>query len=342
MRRVAALAAVAALLATYLLFVDRGPDHPGAVGSGPRTPLLAGFDRRSVRRLSIARGAGVPFSLQRQAPGADPAWRVLPAGWPADEVAVEGLLTALGFAEIARTADTTLAAAGLSPPAVGLTIDGGAGARALRFGHADAGRGGVFVAIGDQVAVRVAPRHLLEIVDRPAEAYRALEPVHAPAGSREQPVPDGAAPPGTHGPPLLDFAHFDVRRLRRTSMDGTVELVSDDGETWRWPAEPGVAAASATRGRAIDAANATRVASALANLRPEGLLVVAAVRAPRLTWEVDVLPPGQTTAARHRLALVSDGGRGCDGRLDATIAFTLSPAACDELQLPLIARGAGD
>jgi hypothetical protein len=340
MRRVVGLAAVAALLVAYLLFIDRGPDHPG---SGPRTPLLAGFDRTSVRRLSIAPGAGAPFSLERQAPGTDPPWRGSPAGWPADGPAVEGLLTALDFAEIARTADTTPAAAGLAPAAVALTIDGSAGARSLRFGHADAGGGGVFVAIGDEAAVRVAPRHLLDLVERPAEAYRAAEPVAAPVVARDRAGSDGA-PPGTGGRPLLDFAHFDVRRLRRTSGAGTVELVSDDGETWRWAPEtaPGLAARATNGGRSIDAANATRVASALANLRPEGSLVVAAVRAPLLTWEVDVIPPGQTTAARHRLALVSDQGRGCVGRLDGTTAFRLSPEACDELRLPLVARGAGD
>jgi hypothetical protein len=253
------------------------------------------------------------------------------------------LLAALDFAEIERTADTTFAAAGLSPAAVALTIEGDAGARTLRFGRADAGGGGVFVAIGDQAAVRVAPRHLLDLVDRPAETYRAAEayrasqPVQAPAGSGDRSAPDGSAPSGSGGRPLLDFAHFDVRRLRRTAPDGTVELVSDDGESWRW-ATP----SSAVPGAAIAAGHATRVASALTNLRPEGSSSASAVRAPSLILEVDAIPPGQTTAARHRLALAIDQGRGCVGRLDETTAFTLSPASCGELQLPLIARGAGD
>jgi len=343
MRRVVGLAAVAALLAVYLLFADRGLVRPGALGSGPRTPLLAGLDRGSVRRLSIARAAGGRLSLERQAPGADPAWRVQPGNWPADGDAVEGLLAALAFAEIARTADTPLAAAGLSPPAVALTIEGDAGERALRFGHADAGGGGVFVAIGDQAAVRVTPRHLLDLVDRPAEAYRAAEPEAAPIGARDRAAPD-AAPSGAGGRPLLDFAHFDVRRLRRTSVDGTVELVSDDGESWRWASGSGLAAGAASGGRSIEAANATRVASALANLHPDGSSGVPAVGAPPLTLEVDVIPPGQTAAARHRLglALAPDRGHGCVGRLDGTTAFTLPPATCDELRLPLIARGAGD
>lgn len=342
MRRVAALAAVAALLAAYLLFVDRAEDRRGASTPGSRAPLLAGFDRASVRRLSIARGTGAPFSLERQAGGADPPWRVLPGDRPAG-AAVEELLTALDIAEIARTADTTPTAAGLSPATVTLTIDGG-GTRTLRFGHADAGGGGAFVAIGDQAAVRVAPRHLLDLVDRPAEAYRGTEPAGAPIASGDRSAADGGAPPVASGRPLLDFAHFDVRRLRRMAADGTVEVVSDDGETWRWATPAGVAAGLATRGRSIDAANATRVASALANLRPEGSSVVSAVRTPMLRLEVDVIPPGQATGSRHRLALAlaSDRGRGCVGRLDDATAFRLSPAACDELRLPLIAPGAGD
>jgi hypothetical protein len=336
MRRVVGLAAVAALLAAYLLFVDRGPDHPGAVGPGSRRPLLAGFDRGSVRRLSIARGAGAPFSLERQPPGSDPAWRLQPGGWPADGAAVEGVLTALDFAEIARTADTTFAAAGLSPAAVALTVDDSGGARTLRFGHIDAGGGGVFVAIGDEAAVRAAPRHLLDLVDRPAEAYRASQPVHAATGPGDPSAPDGGVPLGSGGRALLDFAHFDVRRLRRTSLDGTVELVSDDGESWRWATPAGAVA-----GAAIEAGHATRVASALANLRPEQVPPGAA-GPPAVKLEVDVVMPGQTTAARHRLSLAIDQRRGCVGRLDDATTFTLSPAACDELRLPLIARGAGD
>ncbi len=342
MRRVVGLAAVAALLAVYLLFVDRGPDHPGPVGPGPRTPLLEGFDRGSVHSLSIARAAGAPFSLERQAPGSDPAWRLLPGGWPADGPAVEGLLTALDFAEIARTADTTFAAAGLSPAAVTLTIDGSGGARTLRFGHVDAGGGGVFVASGDQAAVQVAPGQLLDLVDRPAEAYRAAQahrasqPVQAPAGSGDRSAGDGGAPSGSGGRPLLDFAHFDVRRLRRTALDGTVELVSDDGESWRWATPAGV-----VPGAAIEAGHATRVASALANLRGERV-PPAAAGPPAVKLEVDVVMPGQTTAAHHRLSLAIDQGRGCVGRLDDATSFALSPAACDELRLPLIARGAGD
>jgi hypothetical protein len=336
MRGVVGLSAVAVLLAVYLLFVDRGADHPGAVAPAPRTPLLVGLDRRSVRRLSIARDGGAPFSLERQAPGADPAWRLLPGRGAADGATVEGLLAALDFAEIARTADTTFAAAGLSPAAVALTIEGSGGARTLRFGHVDAGGGGVFVALGEEAVVRVAPEHLLDLVDRPAEAYRASQPVQAPVGSGDRSAPDGGAPSGSGGRPLLDFAHFDVRRLRRTALDGTVELVSADGEIWRWATPAGAAA-----GAAIDAGHATRVASALANLRPERILPAAA-GPPAVQLEVDVVLPGQTTAAHHRLALAIDQGRGCVGRLDDTTAFTLSPESCDELRLPLIARGTGD
>jgi hypothetical protein len=344
MRRVAGLAAVAVLLTAYLLFTDRGGGRLETLGSGIGTPLLAGFDRPSIRRLSIARGAGSPFSLERQAPGAEPLWRVLPAGWAADGPAVEELLIALDFAEIARTADTTPAAAGLSPAAIALTIDAAAGgSRSLRFGHPDAGGGGVFVAIGDQDTVRVAPRHLLDLVDRPAEVYRAPAIVQSSAGSRHRSSAEaGAEPPGSRGPPLLDFAHFDVRRLRQTAVDGTVELVSDDGESWRWATPPGAGTGLATTPRSIDASNATRVASALGNLRPERLLVLSVVRAPMLQLEVDVVPPGQTSPTRHRLLIEMDGQKGCRGQLDQSDAFTLPPATCDDLALPLVAHGAGD
>lgn len=181
MKKVAVLAAVAALLAAYLLFVDGGRDRPGSSAPGAHPPLLAELERGSVRRLSIARAANPPFSLERQAAGAEPAWRGWPGGWPAAEAAVDELLTALAFAELERAADTTPAAAGLSSPAVEITLalDGGGAPRTLRFGHPDAGGGGVFVGIGDDPTVQVAPRHLLDLLDRPPEAYRVSEAADA-------------------------------------------------------------------------------------------------------------------------------------------------------------------
>ena len=122
MRKVAALAAVAALLAGYLLLGDRRPGagHPGA---GAHARLVDAFDRAAVRRISIGR-AGLPsFSLVRQPAGEDPEWREGPGGEAADQAAVEDLLNAIDLAETTRTADVSAAAAGLAPPRVTLEID---------------------------------------------------------------------------------------------------------------------------------------------------------------------------------------------------------------------------
>jgi hypothetical protein len=169
MRVVAALATVAALLAAFVLLVDR--NRPGAVGTRrEHARLVDGFNRASVRRLTIARTGAASFSLVRQPPGGDPAWRVAPGDGAADTAAVEDLLAAIDLAESERTADLTPTAAGLAPPAVTIDLDTGGAPLSVRLGRADAAVG-VFVAVGAQAAIRVGPRRLLDLADRAVGAY---------------------------------------------------------------------------------------------------------------------------------------------------------------------------
>jgi hypothetical protein len=170
MRKVAALAAVAALLAGYLLLGDRRPGagHPGA---GAHARLVDAFDRAAVRRISIGR-AGLPsFSLVRQPAGEDPEWREGPGGEAADQAAVEDLLNAIDLAETTRTADVSAAAAGLAPPRVALEIDQPRGPVALELGGPAAGTG-VFARVGGAPAICVAPRRLADLADREPWAFR--------------------------------------------------------------------------------------------------------------------------------------------------------------------------
>jgi len=88
MRKVAVLAAIAALLAVCLLLVDRAPSGGGAGGAGR---LLPTFEPSAVRRITIARAGSAPFSLERQPAGAAPAWKETPGDRPADTAAVEDL-----------------------------------------------------------------------------------------------------------------------------------------------------------------------------------------------------------------------------------------------------------
>lgn len=169
MRVVAGLATVAAVLAVFVLLVDR--DHPGAMGTRPEhARLVDGFTRASVRRLKIARRGQEPFSLIRQPPGLESAWRIAPGDGAADAAAVEDLLAAIDLAESERTADLTPTAAGLAPPAVTLDLDAGGAPLSVRLGRTDAAVG-VFVAVGTEVTIRVAPRRLLDLADRAVGAY---------------------------------------------------------------------------------------------------------------------------------------------------------------------------
>ena len=169
MRKVAGLAAVAAVLAGYLLFGDR---RPGADDAGAHARLVDGFDRAAVRRLTIRRAGAPPFSLVRQPAGQEPDWRESPGGEAADQAAVDDLLNALELAETPRTADVGAAAAGLAPPRVTLEIDEPRGPLTIELGRADAAGQGVFARVGGAAAIRVAPRRLAELADREPWAFR--------------------------------------------------------------------------------------------------------------------------------------------------------------------------
>ena len=184
MRKVAGLAAVAAVLAGYLLFGDRrpgaGPGGPGA-GSGGHARLVDAFDRAAVRRVTISRAGAPPFSLVRQPAGKEPAWRESPGGEPADEAAVDDLLNALDLAETTRTADVGADAAGLAPPRVALELDEPRGPLRIELGRLDAAGQGVFARAGGATAIRVAPRRLVELTDREPWAFRDRRLVPLPA-----------------------------------------------------------------------------------------------------------------------------------------------------------------
>ena len=171
MRTVAVLALVAALLAAFLLFVDRRQGDSDGAGAGGRTRLVDVFDRAAVRRVTIARAGVATFSLERQPPGHEPAWKELPGDTPADAATVEDLLGAIDLAETTRTADLTDAAAGLAPPRVTLVLDEPSGPTTIALGQADVGQG-VFARAGGSPSIRVAPRHLLDLADRGPEAFR--------------------------------------------------------------------------------------------------------------------------------------------------------------------------
>ena len=182
MRRVAGLAAVAAVLAGYLLFGDRRPGS-GDVGSSGRARLIAAFDRATVRRITISRAGTAAFSLVRQPPDKEPAWRESPGGEAADAAGVEDLLNALDLAETTRTADVSELAAGLTPPRVALELDEPRGPVTIELGHLDAAGQGVFARVGGATAIRVAPRRLAELADREPWAFRdrRLVPLSADA-----------------------------------------------------------------------------------------------------------------------------------------------------------------
>jgi Domain of unknown function (DUF4340) len=203
-RLLLALAAVAALLAVYILAFERHHPTRDQERAG-RVRLVADYDRHRVRRVTIARAGLPPFALVRApAGGADAgggaatgAWRVLPADRPGDEAAVEELLTELDFAEADRDADLTPAAAGLEPPRVRLELDLGGSRPALALGAPDATGRGVFVG-ADGARVRVGPRRLLDLADRDASAFRDRRLVpFALAGPRALALEWGARAEGT-------------------------------------------------------------------------------------------------------------------------------------------------
>jgi hypothetical protein len=117
---------------------------------------------------------------------------------------------------------------------------------------------------------------------------------------------------------VLDFAHFDVRELRRISASGTFDATTHDGETW----------ASIPPGAAFDRAAVGRIASALGNLRAETFLSRPPSGRPDLVLEVQVQPPGEPVPVRHTVQLWPT----CVGQTDDAIAFRIARAACDDLR----------
>src|SRR5207248_979311 len=140
----------------YLLLGDRGAEV--TEGARERARLVTALDRATVRRIVISRAGSAPFSLDRQPPGPEPAWRESPGDKPADGAAVEDLLNAVDLAETTRTADVGLAEAGLAPPKVSIELDRPDGAVSVALGRIDAGGQGVFSRVGEIGAIRVAPR----------------------------------------------------------------------------------------------------------------------------------------------------------------------------------------
>ncbi|HXJ22254.1 MAG TPA: DUF4340 domain-containing protein [Polyangia bacterium] len=117
---------------------------------------------------------------------------------------------------------------------------------------------------------------------------------------------------------VLDFAHFDVRELRRISAQGTLDVTTHDGEIW----------ASAPPGAAFDQAAVGRIVSALGNLRAEAFVSRPPPGRPDLVLEVQVQPPGEPTPVRHTVQLWAS----CVGQTDDAGAFRIPRAACDQLR----------
>src|SRR5580692_11524285 len=182
MRRVAGLATVVVLMAAYLLLGNR---HSGEVaGPGSRARLVAAFDRAAVQRIVIARAGAPPFSLVRQPPGEEPAWRESPGDLPADAAAVEDLLSAIDLAETTRTAEIAPQAAGLVPPRLTIEISAPSSAPlTIELGQRDAAGRGVFARVGGAPAIRVAPARLSELADREPWVFRDRRLVPLPAAA---------------------------------------------------------------------------------------------------------------------------------------------------------------
>jgi len=302
MRALGVLGAVAALLAAYLLFFDHDPRDRGARAPDP----LLRFDPGSVRRVTVARAGQPPFVLLRAADGT---WRIQPDDVPADRPAVEELLNAVAQAESDRTADLSAAAAGLAPPRVALSIEDARGLAELRLGRADASGSGVFVQAGDAAVVRVGPRHLLELADRPSSALHDRHPAAPP------PVHDAAAP-RPRSPMALDFAHFDARELRRTGPHGALVARSPDGETW-------------TSQPPADSRAIARVVGALGNLKAAEWLPRPPAGPPDLVLEVAIQAPGDPAPVPQTV----DVWPNCVASTKNAGAFRVAQDLCDELRL---------
>ncbi len=183
MRRgtLAGLAALVVVLGAFWLFGDRDRGEGAGAGAHARLIDSSAFDRSAVQRITIARAGVPPFSLDRQAPGQEPAWRESPGDLAADAPAVEDLLSALDLAETTRTADVSPAAAGLAPPRVTIALGGPRAPVTLELGQRDAAGRGVFARVAGAPAIRVAPVRLSELADREPWAFRDRRLVPLPA-----------------------------------------------------------------------------------------------------------------------------------------------------------------
>jgi hypothetical protein len=166
MRALGVLGAIAALLAAYLLFFDHDPRGRGS--PAPSSRLVAALDPATVRRLTIDRAGEPPFALVRTGE----TWRIQPGDGAADRGAIEDLVNAINQAESQRTADVTPETAGLSPPHLRVSVDDGRRSAELSLGKTDATGRGVFIQRRPGDAVLVGPRRVLQLADRPAEAWR--------------------------------------------------------------------------------------------------------------------------------------------------------------------------
>ncbi|MFL5304603.1 MAG: DUF4340 domain-containing protein [Polyangia bacterium] len=166
MRALGVLGAIAALLAAYLLFFDHDPRNRAPVTGGRLVPA---FDRPAVWRVTIGRAGDVPFELVR---GDDEDWRIAPGEHRANRDAVDDLLNAIDQGESERTSDIGPYSAGLRPPRITISLYGEHGSSELRLGNVDATGRGVFFQRGPADAVLVAPRRILQLADRPLDAWR--------------------------------------------------------------------------------------------------------------------------------------------------------------------------
>jgi hypothetical protein len=117
---------------------------------------------------------------------------------------------------------------------------------------------------------------------------------------------------------VLDFAHFDVRELRRISAGGTFDATTRDGETWT----------AVPPGAPFDPAALGRIAGALGNLRADSFLSRAPVGRPDLVLEVSVQPPGEPAPIRHTVQVWPT----CAATADQVGAFQIAAAACRDLR----------
>jgi len=175
-RGLVALAVVAAAMAAYLVVEGRRrPD--GVERTSGRTRLAPAFDRAKTRYITIRRQGGLPFSLlhvpSTAAPPPAPEWQLeIDGNPPADDAAVEDLLSAVDLAESDRTADVAPPAAGLEPPVARIDVETPNGAFAIALGRVDATGQWVYARAGETGPIRVIGRRLLDLVNREPAAFR--------------------------------------------------------------------------------------------------------------------------------------------------------------------------